>query len=511
MSGYRTNSGLADDLLVELRRDAPEPLHGQLGTAVRDAIRQGRLRAGASLPSTRRLAAELGVSRGVVVEAYQQLVAEGYLTSRAGGYTRVAATGAAGASGDGARSDLGPRPGTGGRPTTRRSAGPSVTAHATAGATAGPRIDFRYCQPDVSQFPRAAWLRSLRRAVHEAPDDRLIYPDARGVPELHQALAGYLNRARGCSARPGNVVVCSGYTQGLALVCQVLAAGGARRVAVEDPSDDEIRQIPLDAGLEVVGVPVGEDGLRVDRLQDVDADALLLTPAHQCPTGAVLPAPARAAVLDWARRRGALVVEDDYDTEYRYDRAPIGAMQGLAPDHVVYAGSASKTLAPGLRLGWMVAPDRLVGPLTTAKKAADRGSPALDQMAFADFLARGELARHMRRMQPVYRRRRDALLAALADRVPELRPAGISAGLHLAVWLPPDLDEPSVVAAAACRGLGVYGIERYRLDGPGEPGLLFGYASLTEEAIAQGIDILAEVIAALRADATAAARVPTGL
>jgi GntR family transcriptional regulator/MocR family aminotransferase len=477
MSGSRTNSrthsGVAANLLVELRRDHPEALHRQLGNAIRDAIRDGRLPAGSSLPATRRLAGELDVSRGVVVETYQQLVAEGYLTSRSGGYTQVAL-------------DLGPGDGPGGAPA------------AAAGAAAARPIDFKYCQPDVSQFPRAAWLRSLRRAVHETPDAGFVYPGGQGVPELRRALADYLNRARGASARPENVLVCSGFTQGLALVAQVLAAGGARRVVVEDPSDDEIRQVPVDAGLEVVGVPVDQHGIRVDVLDRIDADAVLLTPAHQCPTGAVLPAESRAAVLDWARRRGALVVEDDYDTEYRYDRAPIGAMQGLAPDHVVYAGSASKTLAPGLRLGWLVAPSRLIGALAAAKRTADRGSPVLDQIAFADFLARGELDRHMRRMRPVYRRRRDALLGALQTRLPELRPVGISAGLHLTAWLPPDLDEAAVVEAAARRGLRVYGIAPYRMDATGEPGLLFGYAGLDDQAIVDGVDILADVIAGLR-------------
>ncbi len=470
---------MAADLFVELRRDGAEPLHRQLEAAIRD----GRLRAGTSLPSTRRLGGALGVSRGVVVEAYQQLAAEGYLASRSGGYTQVARDLAV---------DAAPTP---------------VPTLAPRPPPDHPRIDFKYCQPDVTQFPRAAWLRSLRRAVYEAPDEQLAYPTGHGATKLRQALADYLNRARGTSARAEDMVVCSGFTQGLALVVQVLAGRGATRVAVEDPSDPEIRQVPIDAGLEVLGVPVDEGGLRVDLLGRINPDALLLTPAHQCPTGAVLSAEARTGVLDWARQRGALVVEDDYDSEYRYDRPPVGALQGLAPDLVIYAGSASKTLSPGLRLGWLVAPEHLVDDLAVAKKTADRGSPVLDQIAFADFLARGELDRHMRRMRPVYRRRRDALLAALADRLPDLRPAGVSAGLHLTAWLPSDVDEAAVVAGAADRGLKVYGLADYRLgsdpNGPGgrqapEPGLLFGYASLTEAQIAEGIEILVEIIADVR-------------
>jgi GntR family transcriptional regulator / MocR family aminotransferase len=213
----------------------------------------------------------------------------------------------------------------------------------------------------------------------------------------------------------------------------------------------------------------------------------------------VLSAESRAAVLRWAGRRGALVVEDDYDAEYRYDRAPVGAMQGLAPEQVVYAGTASKTLAPGLRLGWLVAPRHLVQELADAKVAADRGSPVLDQLTFADFLARGELDRHLRRLRPVYRRRRDALLAALRERLPDLRPTGVSAGFHLVAWLPPGLEETTVTEAAASAGLGVYGIAPYRISGQGDQGLLFGYAGLTERTIAEGIGLLAEVIAALRA------------
>ena len=270
---------------------------------------------------------------------------------------------------------------------------------------------------------------------------------------------------------------------------------GAKRIAVEDPcADDDAAPVARAAGLEVIGVPVDEDGIRVDTLDATDADALVLTPSHQWPTGAVLAPSRRSGVLRWAEGRDALIVEDDYDAEYRYDRAPIGAMQGLAPDRVIYAGTASKTLAPGLRLGWLVVPPRLVAGIAEAKTLADRGSPVLDQLAFADFLSRGELDRHLRRMRPLYRRRRDALLRALDERLPELEPAGIAAGLHLVAYLPDDVDETAVVAAAADRGVLAYGLAPYRVDHPGRPGLIFGYATLTERAITEGIDILAEAI-----------------
>ncbi|MEV5741864.1 PLP-dependent aminotransferase family protein [Microbispora rosea] len=493
MGRSRTNSGLAEDLLIELDRDAGVPLHRQIEASIRASIRAGRLRAGASLPPTRTLAAGLGVSRGVVVEAYQQLVAEGYLASRSGGYTQVAATMPQTVAGAGSAAS------------TATSTAAS-TAGSMAGSTAqqtarsvGFRIDFGYGRTDVSQFPRAAWLRSVRTVLTTTPNDRFAYLDGRGVPELRQALCDYLNRVRGTLAVPGNVVVCNGYGQGVALLIQVLARRGARRIALEDPSSrDDARVLAAAAGLDAVGIPVGPDGVRVDALDLADADALVLTPSHQWPTGGVLSAGARADVIRWARRRGAIVIEDDYDAEYRYDRSPVGAMQGLAPEHVVYCGTASKTLAPGLRLGWMVVPPQLVADVAAAKLLADRGSSVIDQLTFADFLTRGEFDRHLRRMRPVYRRRRDALLDALRTHLPDLRPAGIAAGQHVVAWLPPDLDEAAVVAAAARHGLGIQGVGPFRIAGAGPGGLIFGYAILSESAIAEGVALLATAIREVR-------------
>jgi GntR family transcriptional regulator / MocR family aminotransferase len=462
------------DLLIDLDRDSGVPLHRQLEAAIRDRIRSGQLGRGAVLPPTRTVAAQLGVSRGVVVEAYQQLVAEGYVTSRTGGYTQVAVDGTAPARH---------------RPERLRER--------------GPRIDFGYGRADGARFPRTAWARSLRRVLAEAPDDRLNYLSGHGVPELRDALAAYLNRVRGTAARPEHTVICNGYAQGIALLVRVLADTGATRLAVEDPSsNDDVVPLARAAGLSVVGVPVHDDGIDVHALARSGADAVVLTPSHQWPVGGVLPPESRSAVLDWATGTGALVVEDDYDAEFRYDRAPVGAMQGLAPEQVVYAGSVSKTLAPGLRIGWLLVPERFSDAVAEAKLAADRGSPAIDQLAFADFLTRGEFDRHLRRMRPVYRARRDALLAALATRLPDFVPAGAAAGLHLVAWLPPDLDEETVAAAALERDVGVHGVGEYRLSGPGRPGLIFGYASLSERAIAEGIDLLAAAVADVRATAT---------
>jgi GntR family transcriptional regulator/MocR family aminotransferase len=465
----RTNSRPAGDVLVQVTRDNGVALHRQIESAIRDGIRAGRLPRGTSLPPTRTLSAELGVSRGVVVEAYQQLVAEGYLTSRSGGYTRVA---------------IGPE---------------SAAPPGRPAARPAPVVDFCPCRADGSQFPRRAWMRSIRRVLTEASPDDFGYVGGRGAPALHDALAAYVNRVRGTSARPEHIVICNGYAQGIALIVQALASSGARRLAVEDPSaDDDAVPVARAAGLEVVGVPLDADGIRVDALEATDADGLVLTPSHQWPTGAVLAAERRTAALRWAERRGALIVEDDYDAEYRYDRAPIGAMQGLAPDRVIYAGTASKTLAPGLRLGWLVVPPHLVGAIADAKTLADRGSPVLDQLAFADFLERGELDRHLRRMRPLYRRRRDALLEALRRRIPDLEPAGIAAGLHLVAYLPDRVDETAVIEAAARRGLAVHGLAPYRISYAGRPGLIFGYATLDERTLTVGVELLGEALDELR-------------
>jgi GntR family transcriptional regulator/MocR family aminotransferase len=464
------------ELAIDLDRNGGGALHRQIETSIRQRIRSGALPGGVALPPTRALAAELGVTRGVVVEAYAQLVAEGYLLSRRGGYTQVATTARAAAPPAAARGA--------GRPAPSRPPSPAV--------------DFGYGRGNVAAFPRAAWLRSFRRVLTEAADERLGYLDGRGAVELRSALAGYLNRVRGTSADPETIVITTGYAQAVSLLIGVLAARGARTVAVEDPSAfDDARPIAQSLGLNVIGVPVGRDGVRVDAMAELGADLLILTPSHQWPTGGVLSPQARAAVLTWAQRTGALVLEDDYDAEYRYDRAPIGAMQGLDPGRVAYAGTASKTLAPGFRLGWLVLPQELLEPFAEAKLLADRGSPILDQLTFADFLSRGEFDRHLRRMRPVYRSRRDALLTALAQHLPELEPAGIAAGLHLVAWLPPKLEEATVIAAAAREGVAVAGVTPYRLSPAPRGGLIFGYSNLNERVIADGIARLARAVSGL--------------
>ena len=476
MSDSSTNLSPVSELAIDLDRTGGDALHRQIEASIRQRIRSGALPAGVALPPTRALAAELGVTRGVVVEAYAQLVAEGYLTSRSGGYTQVASAAAA------VSPTAAPAPG---RPALSRPPSPVV--------------DFGYGRGNVAAFPRAAWLRSVRRVLTEAADERLGYLDGHGAVELRSALAAYLNRVRGTNADPETIVITTGYAQAASLLIGVLATRGARTIAVEDPSaSDDARPIADALGLNVVGVPVGDDGVRVDAVAELDADVLILTPSHQWPTGGVLSPQARAAVLAWAQRTGALVLEDDYDAEYRYDRAPIGAMQGLDPHRVAYAGTASKTLAPGFRLGWLILSPELVEPFAEAKLLADRGSPILDQLTFADFLSHGEFDRHLRRMRPMYRSRRDALLAALARHLPGLEPSGIAAGLHLVAWLPPDLGEAAVVAAAAREGVAVAGVSPYRLSPSPRGGLIFGYSNHNERVIADGITRLARAVSGLR-------------
>jgi GntR family transcriptional regulator/MocR family aminotransferase len=461
MPRTRTSSEL--ELFVPLSREGGQPLHRQLEEQLRSAVRTGRLAASSTLPSTRALAAQLDVSRGIVVGAYEQLIAEGYLASRPGGATSVARTAAV--------------------TVTRKPESPARRF----------LVEFRSGRPDLDEFPRAAWLRSLRRVLNEAPSDRLGYHDGRGIPELRDALAAYLNRVRGTAADPADVVISAGFAQGLKLVAKVLVATGARRIAFEDPGYADARAIAHAAGLNVVGVPVDESGIRVDALERARADAVVVTPAHQYPTGGVLPPDRRAALVGWAERRNALIIEDDYDAEFRYDRDPIGSLQGLCPARVVYAGSASKILAPGLRLGWLIVPASLVDGIARAKLSDDLGSPALEQLAFADFVSSGELDRHLRRMRPIYRARRDTLLGALHRHLPGLRPVGASAGLHVLAWLPPDVDEGAFQRSAEEEGILLETLAESRIADGDPGGVIFGYGSVVQSAIEASIRRLAAI------------------
>jgi GntR family transcriptional regulator/MocR family aminotransferase len=457
------------ELLLSVSKDAPGTLGSQIEGQLRSRIRDGALRAGTALPSTRDLARQLGISRRVVVDAYGQLTAEGYLSVRQGARPRVAAP-AVGTS---------PAPA---RPMPR---------------TAELRFDFRPSMPDVTTFPRAAWARCLRNAATAITDADLSYGDPCGVEALRSALADYLGRVRGVVAATENVVITSGYTQALAVVCRALAQSGARRIALESPADPEYGMIAARAGLEPVPVAVDADGIRVDLLDAANVDAVVVTPAHQHPTGAVLSSARRTDLVAWLRAREAIAVEDDYDAEYRYDRAAVGAVQGLEPDRVVYAGSASKTLAPALRLGWLVVPSALLGAIRDEKLLTDRGTARIEQLAFTDFLTSGHLDRHLRRMRLRYGARREALVTALADDLPEATVHGIAAGLHLTVELPPGDDERAIRAAALERRIALSTMSDYG-ERSGPPTLMLGYGHLPEPAVRPGVRELANAIHAAR-------------
>jgi GntR family transcriptional regulator/MocR family aminotransferase len=471
----KNETSSACEVLISLDRGAGARLGAQIEGQLRSGVRSGQLRAGAQMPSTRDLARQLDVSRRIVVDAYAQLAAEGYLTLRQGARPRVNAV----------------------------CVPPADVAEPAAGdAGWRPRFDFQPSAPDVAPFPRTAWLRSLRAAIGTMTDAELGYGDACGVPALRAALADYLGRVRGVVAGTERVVVTSGYSQGLSLVCRVLADRGARRIALEHPCDPEYHVIVARAGLEPVAVPVDDDGLRVDLLPGAGVDAVVVTPAHQSPTGAVLARERRTALLRWLRSSGAIAIEDDYDAEYRYDRAAVGALQGLEPEHVVYAGTASKTLAPGLRIGWLVAPAGLLAALGREKRLSDRGTSHIDQRAFADFVERGELDRHLRRMRQLYRGRRDALVSALAQELPDARVHGIAAGMHVMVELGAGDDERAIRDAARERRIRFETLADYGVaEGP--PMLMLGYGQIAEQAIPAGI---AELAAAVRS----ARRAPTG-
>ena len=437
-----------------------------LEAALRDAVRTGRLRPGTRLPSSRALATDLGVARNTVANAYGQLVAEGWLAAERGSGTRVA-----------------------GRPGAAEPADPPA---AVTGVTL-PRYDLRAGSPDLSAFPRAGWLAAARRALSAAPSEALGYSDPRGRPELRQALAGYLSRARGVRVSPDRIVVCAGFAQGIALLCQVLRARGASALAVEAYGLPADRAAATAAGLRLTVLPVDGGGAVVDEIGA--AGAVLLTPAHQFPLGMALAPRRRTRVIQWARDTGGVVIEDDYDGEFRYDRQPVGAVQGLAPDHVVYAGSASKSLAPGLRLGWLVLPGHLAGDVAAAKQLADRQTGTLDQLALAEFITSGAYDRHVRRSRLAYRRRRDRLAAALRRDAPHVRVTGIAAGLHALLELPPGQREADVVARAAGHGLALGALGPFSATGrPGREALVVGYGTPPEHAFTGAVARLCAVL-----------------
>ncbi|MBV8219523.1 MAG: PLP-dependent aminotransferase family protein [Solirubrobacterales bacterium] len=467
-------AGLGPELLLALDRTRAEPLRVQLERELREAIRSGRLAAGERLPSSRALAAELGISRGLVLEGYSQLQAEGFLTSHTGSATRVAAGALAPAPAP--SPSLGPEP---------------------AGPVPSPRVAVDFCPgvPELTSFPRADWARAMRDSCRSATPAELGYGDPRGTDALRQVLAGYLRRVRGTVAGANQIVICAGFAQGINLVLRSLAGDGIRRVAIEDPGDDEYFEIAARLGIEAIPVQIDERGIDVDALDATGVGAVILTPTHQFPTGTALAPERRQALVAWAKNRGATIIEDDYDAEFRYDRDPVGALQGLAPDRVALIGTVSKSLAPALRLGWIACPDRLLEPVMEDKRVSDRGSPTLEQLALATMIESGRYDRHLRRMREVYGRRRDRLVGALAEDAPHVALHGLAAGFHAVASLREDADEAAVVEAARERSIGLYAMGDYRLGrSSGRPQLVLGFGNLSESAIARGVETIADLL-----------------
>ncbi|TDD30615.1 PLP-dependent aminotransferase family protein [Kribbella turkmenica] len=434
--------------------------------ALHASIRSGRLPAGTRLPSSRSLAKDLGIARNTVADAYGQLVAEGWLTARQGSGTVVA---------------------------NRAGTPPDAVPPLPAGLSAARpfRYDLMPGAPDVSTFPRSEWLAAARKALPSAPNEAFGYGDPRGRIELRRMLADYLARARGVRADPERILICSGYVQALSLLSEVLSSLGGTTVSVEEFGYALHLDVVRSRGLEPVPVPVDGSGAQVSALS---GQAALLTPAHQMPTGVPLAPERRTAAVEWAREAGAVLIEDDYDGEFRYDRQQVGALQALDPERIVYTGTASKSLAPGLRLAWMVLPQRLIEPVVAAKRTADFQTATLDQLILAEFIASGHYDRNVRRCRLHYRRRRDRLVELLAVRAPEVKVAGISAGLHVLLDVPGDADD--IVHRAARQGLGLATLSRYHVDPTPSTrqAVIVGYGTPPDHAYPGALDLLCQVL-----------------
>ena len=465
------SSAFGTDLHLELSGPG---LRVGLTDALREAVRTGRLTPGTRLPSSRSLAADLGIARNTVADSYAELVAEGWLTAQQGSGTRVAR-----------------------RTEPRRVA---ATASRTRPAPRRPTYGLLPGSPNLAEFPRTQWLKAARRALTAAPHDAFGYGDALGRVELRTALSDYLARVRGVYAEPERVVICSGFHHGLMLMAQILRARRVGAVAVESYGLDIYRDLLTGAGLRIPPLYVDERGARTEDLAELrGVGAVLLTPAHQYPTGVALHPDRRAAAVDWARATGGLILEDDYDGEFRYDRQPVGALQGLDPERVAYFGTASKSLAPGLRLAWMVLPEDLVPEIVAAKGYAETSS-TLEQLTLAEFIASGAYDRHVRAMRLQYRRRRDQLVTALERRAPGIRVAGLAAGLQAVLELPRG-TERSVVETAARRGVAVSGMAEFRHEPadsswrlPEQDALVVNYAAPSDSAWAGALDALCGVM-----------------
>jgi GntR family transcriptional regulator / MocR family aminotransferase len=457
MEKFQTNC--ASDVLLDLAGPGG-PLHVQLTRAMREAIRSGRLQAGSTLPPSRRLASELGCSRWVVTEAYAQLAAEGYVTAAAGSGTRVRDV-----SGEAMRDQ------------------PLPAASETAGS-ARVLLDLAPGLPEIRAFPMRQWISAVRSAAAGMASADLGYPDPAGHPYLRQVLAGYLARVRGAEADAANVVITAGATDAIGLLCRVLRMCGHSAVAVEHPGWHRLREVLTTAGLGAVPIPVDDQGLRAGLLYGHDAvRAVIVSPAHQFPAGVVMSPQRRAMLLAWARDSGGLIIEDDYDAEFRYDRRPVGVLQGAGQSSVALIGSVTKTLSPAMGVGWMVTPPG-VTPLVHAAIVRPSGPPVIDQLAFAAFLRSGHYDRHLRAARIRYRARRSRLVEAIATHLPDCRITGAAAGLHMLMHLPAGADAASAARLALAAGVKVANLDIYRFTPiPHEPALVLGYGNLGDHQV----------------------------
>ncbi|MFJ9041565.1 PLP-dependent aminotransferase family protein [Streptomyces sp. NPDC102406] len=451
-------------------RDSEVPLTSQIQRFIKSEVAAGVLHPGSRLPSSRSLADDLGVSRSVVVEAYGQLVAEGYLEAVQGAGTRVVR-------------HLRPEP--------------VVPTLLDDGRVPDVRWDLRPGAPAFPHFPRRDWLTSYQRALQGADPADHDYPPPAGVPTLRVELAHYLGRVCGVPSTPDEIMVVAGFAQTLGLLGAALPALGVDALGMENPGHPRQRRFVRECGLRPVPLPVDAEGIDVAALRASGARAVLVTPAHQYPTGVTLSARRRAALVAWAQETGGWIVEDDYDGGLWYERGtprPL-ALRRLAPDHVVYAGTASKTLAPGLRLGWLAAPRALLDPLLRARARHDLGTDSLAQLAFAQFLRSGLYDRHLRRLNSLCRDRRQVLETAVRRHLPGAAVLGPAAGVHAYVRLPPHTDEAALVAAALRRSVLVRGAAGFHARaGEGPPALVVGHAQLPRTGIGDAIAELGTVL-----------------
>ena len=451
---------------VLLTVDPSSPRKGeQLRLALRRAIADGVLQPGTRLPSSRALSADLAVSRGLVVEVYEQLSAEGWLTSRHGSGTTVA---------------------------THPSA-QLTRAHEPMSQRPIAALDLRPARPDVASFPRSAWVAATRAVLADLPHHDLSYGDHRGHPRVREAFASYLARVRGMRATPELMVMTNGFSAGVGSVVATLVERGDHRIAVEDPGGYEPRRRVAAAGGEIVAIPVDDQGLRVDALERSDADVVLVTPAHQYPMGGVLSAERRAALADWARRRGGWILEDDYDAEFRYDREPIGAVQGIVPERTIHVGSVAKTLAPSVRVGWLVVPEQLLGPLVATHEMRVSQPATLEQLVLARLVDDGRYDRHLRKVRRRYRERRDALLDELARAGLHGHVEGVAAGMQAVLRLDNGVNDVKLVDNLHDRGVEVVALSRYAIDSTAR-GLVIGFGQLTPPELRRAAAIIAEVV-----------------